>query len=57
MMFSSLYSRVQIPLRLYIYIYNDADWCNSNIIGSCPVNIGANPLSVQYIYELDLLLT
>ena len=25
----------------------NADWCNSNIAGSCPVNKGANPLSVH----------
>ncbi len=23
----------------------NADWCNSNITGSCPVNRGATPLS------------
>ena len=45
-MFSSLYAGVRIPLGL-IYLYN-ADWCNSNIIGSCPVYIGANPLSALY---------
>ena len=26
-----------------------ADWCNSNITGSWPVNKGANPLSA-YVY-------
>ena len=29
-----------------------ADWCNSNIIGSCPIVIGANPLSAQYILSI-----
>lgn len=25
-----------------------ADWCNSNIMGSCPVHIGATPMSALY---------
>ena len=46
-MFSSLHSRVRTPLGLYYYtILTYADWCNSNIIGSCPIDNGANPLSV-----------
>jgi hypothetical protein len=46
-------------ITLYIYI---ADWCNSNITGSCPVYIGANPLSAfffssknQYIQGYSLI--
>ena len=56
-MFSSLHSRVRTPFGLvlivyyYILVYRFADWCNSNIIGSCPVNIGANPMSVHTIIQ------
>jgi hypothetical protein len=34
--------------KLYTYkLYTNADWCNSNITGSCPVNTGANSVSAQ----------
>ena len=57
-MFSLLHTGVRIPTEAIEYIIDNlclykvilsnlfyADWCNSNITGSCPVNIGANPLS------------
>ena len=30
----------------------NADWCNSNIPGSCPVNRGAIPLSAKYLLKV-----
>ena len=32
-------------ISIFLYLITNADWCNSSIVGSCPTNRGATPLS------------